>query len=128
MVKRVLRPDLTEISANKPRQLSDAITPEEANTIADLMYGSERATWGYDGNGFASKTGTAEHAEGADPHVWYVAFDKGKDVAVAVVVKNGGNLGAGATGGQVSSPLGRAVLYAAPAPPAPAPDSNAARN
>ncbi|MCP1388103.1 penicillin-binding transpeptidase domain-containing protein [Corynebacterium sp. TA-R-1] len=129
VVKRVLRPDLTEVSAARPRQLNEALTPEEAATIADLMYGSERATWGYDGNGFASKTGTAEHAEGADPHVWYVAFDKGKDVAVAVVVKNGGNLGAGATGGQVSSPLGRAVLYAAPAPPPPpAENSDAARN
>ena len=85
------------------------------------MYGSERWTWGYDGNSFASKTGTAEHAEGADPHVWYVAFDDAKDVAVAVVVKNGGNLGVGATGGQVSSPLGRAILRAAPAAPAPAP-------
>lgn len=115
VVSRVLRPDLTEVSRTKPRQLNEALTPEEAATMAGLMYGSERNTWGYDGNGFASKTGTAEHAEGADPHVWYVAFDPAKDVAVAVVVKNGGHLGAGATGGQVSSPIGRAVLRAAPA-------------
>ncbi|MEH0147871.1 penicillin-binding transpeptidase domain-containing protein [Corynebacterium sp. Q4381] len=116
LVRRVLRPDLTEASATEPRVLNEAISPEEAGTIAQLMFGSERWTYGYDGNGFASKTGTAEHAEGAAPHVWYVAFDPAKDVAVAVVVKNGGNLGAGATGGQVSSPLGRAILRAAPAP------------
>lgn len=117
VVSRVLRPDLTEVSRTKPKQLNEALTPEEAATMAGLMFGSERNTWGYDGNGFASKTGTAEHAEGADPHVWYVAFDPAKDVAVAVVVKNGGHLGAGATGGQVSAPIGRAVLRAAPAAP-----------
>lgn len=124
LVRRVLRPDLTEVTATKPWAMNEALTPEEAQTLAGLMYGSERATWGYDGNGFASKTGTAEHAEGADPHVWYVAFDAGKDVAVAVVVKNGGNAGPGATGGQVSSPLGRAVLRAAPAAPAPEAEGN----
>lgn len=122
VVRRVLRPDLTEVSATEPKMLNEALSPEEADTIRGLMLGSERSTYGYDGNAFASKTGTAEHAEGAAPHVWYVAFDKDKDVAVAVVVKNGGNAGAGATGGQVSAPLGRAVLRAAPAP-APAPNA-----
>ena len=118
VVGRVLRPDQSEISATKPNELNEAITPDEAATLKDLMFGSERNTFGYDGNGFASKTGTAEHAEGADPHVWYVAFDPAKDVAVAVVVKNGGNAGPSATGGRVSAPIGRAILNAAPAGPA----------
>lgn len=125
VVNRVLSPDLREIETAKPHMLSDSITPEEANTIKDLMFGSERDTWGYDGNGFASKTGTAEHAEGAAPHTWYVAFDPVKDVAVGVVVKHGGGMGTGATGGQVSAPLGRAVLYAAPAAPADEEGTNA---
>ena len=114
----MLRPDHSELSATKPKELNEAITPDEASTLKDLMFGSERSTSGYDGNGFASKTGTAEHAEGADPHVWYVAFDPAKDVAVAVVVKNGGNTGPSATGGKVSAPIGRAILNAAPAGPA----------
>lgn len=118
VVGRVLRPDHSELSATKPKELNEAITPDEASTLKDLMFGSERSTFGYDGNGFASKTGTAEHAEGADPHVWYVAFDPAKDVAVAVVVKNGGNTGPSATGGKVSAPIGRAILNAAPAGPA----------
>ena len=116
VVKQVRDEDGKVLRETKPESLGEAVTEEEAATITDLMFGSERATWGYDGNGFASKTGTAEHAEGAAPHVWYVAFDPQKDVAVAVVVKNGGNLGEGATGGQVSGPIGRAVLRAAPAP------------
>ncbi len=118
VVNRVVTSDLRTVKETKPKQLAEALTPEEADTLTNLMFASERATWGYDGNGFASKTGTAEHAEGADPHVWYVAFDPAKDVAVGVVVKNGGHSGYWATGGQVSGSLGRAVLRAAPAAPA----------
>ncbi|WKD56619.1 Penicillin-binding protein A [Corynebacterium capitovis DSM 44611] len=115
VVSRVVRPDLTTVSENQPHQLNEALSSDEAATIKDLMDGSERSTYGYDGNSFASKTGTAEHGDGAAPHVWYVAFDPSKDVAVAVVVKNGGGLGTSATGGQVSAPIGRAVLNAATA-------------
>ena len=118
VVNRVVTSDLRTVKETKPKQLAEALTPEEADTLTNLMFASERATWGYDGNGFASKTGTAEHAEGAAPHVWYVAFDPAKDVAVGVVVKNGGHSGYWATGGQVSGSLGRAVLRAAPAAPA----------
>ncbi|WP_342318773.1 penicillin-binding protein 2 [Corynebacterium mayonis] len=114
VVDKVIRPNLTPERETRPRELNEALTPEEAGALRELMLASERATWGYNGNGFASKTGTAEHGEGAAPHVWYVAFDPQKDVAVAVVVKNGGNLGQGATGGQVSAPIGRTILNAAP--------------
>ena len=115
VVDRVVTPDLNVVSETEPRQLAEALTPEEAQTMTELMYASERSTFGYDGNGYASKTGTAEHAEDAAPHVWYVAFDPQNDVAVAVVVKNGGQLGASATGGQVAAPIGRTVLGAAAA-------------
>lgn len=119
VVRQVRNADGKVLHETEPVELNEAVTEEEAATITDLMFASERWTFGYDGNGFASKTGTAEHAEGAAPHVWYVAFDPAKDVAVAVVVKNGGNLGEAATGGQVAGPIGRAVLRAAPAAPAP---------
>lgn len=114
VVSRVVRPDLTTLTENRPHELNEAITPDEAGTIRDLMFSSEHSTFGYNGNGYASKTGTAEHGEGAAPHTWYVAFDPAKDVAVAVVVKDGGGLGMSATGGQVSAPIGRAILNAAP--------------
>ncbi|APT91605.1 penicillin-binding protein [Corynebacterium phocae] len=112
LVERITDAKMKEISTTKPRVAAQAVEEPVANTLRDLMFASERNTFGYDGNGFASKTGTAEHGEGLPPHVWYVAFDPERDIAVAVVVKDGGNLGTGATGGQVSSPIGRALLYA----------------
>ncbi|AKK10071.1 penicillin-binding transpeptidase domain-containing protein [Corynebacterium uterequi] len=115
LVDRITKKDLSVLSTTKPKELAEAVTPEEAATIEQLMFASERSTAGYDGNGFASKTGTAEHGDGLPPHVWYVAYDPSKDVAVGVVVKNGGGYGSSATGGQVAAPIGRAMLYAAPA-------------
>ena len=116
VVSRVVNPDMKTVRTIRPRQAAEAVSPDEAETITDLMFRSERNTYGYNGNGYASKTGTAEHGDDLPPHTWYVAFDPDKDVAVAVVVKNGGGLGAGATGGQVAAPIGRTILAAAPAP------------
>jgi peptidoglycan glycosyltransferase len=66
----------------------------------------------------AAKTGTAEH--GSDPkhtppHGWYVAFGPADNpqVAVAVLVENGGNEGLEATGGSLAEPIGRAVIASA---------------
>ena len=86
-----------------------------ANRITQLMIGSEKGTSGYAGADIASKTGTAEHGENSrssKPHAWYVAFgpSQNADVAVAVVVENGGDRGQAATGGSVAAPIGRAVI------------------
>ena len=111
LVSRVTGQDLSELSTHDPDS-SGGIEPEIAEQLTELMKASERNTAGYTGADIASKTGTAEHgAEGTPPHTWYVAF--AGDVAVAVLVKNGGGMGTGATGGAVAAPIGRAVLQAA---------------
>ena len=112
LIKRITDSQMQEVREFKPKEATEAITPETAAILRDLMFASERATSGYDGNSFASKTGTAEHGDGLPPHTWYVAFDPDRDIAVAVVVKDGGNLGQSATGGQVAAPIGRAMLQA----------------
>lgn len=111
LVSRVTGQDLSELSSQEPES-DGGIEPEIAEQIKSLMEASERNTSGYTGADIASKTGTAEHGgEGTPPHTWYVAFQD--DVAVAVLVKNGGGFGTGATGGAVAAPIGRAVLQAA---------------
>ena len=74
VVRQVRNADGKVLHETEPVELNEAVTEQEAATITDLMFASERWTFGYDGNGFASKTGTAEHAEGAAPHVWYLSL------------------------------------------------------
>lgn len=118
LVSKVTGSDLKTVRETKPRSLGEAVSPEIATQLTELMKASERNTKGYTGQNIASKTGTAEHgadSRGSNPHAWYIAFVPGGDVAVAVVVKNGGNQGQAATGGSVAAPIGRAVLQAATA-------------
>jgi peptidoglycan glycosyltransferase len=60
----------------------------------------------------AGKTGTAQSAEGAAPHAWFIAFAPANDpqIAIAVFVRNGGSFGAEATGGLVAAPMARQVI------------------
>ena len=62
----------------------------------------------------AGKTGTAQTAEGESPHAWFVSFAPADDpeIAVAVVILNGGDLGDEATGGQLSAPIAKELIEA----------------
>ncbi len=113
LVSRVVANDLSVLSETKPRELSNSISSDTAATLTELMRASEQHTAGYAGQNIASKTGTAEHGEdsrNSNPHAWYIAFAPGEDIAVAVVVKNGGDRGQAATGGSVAAPIGRSVI------------------
>lgn len=116
LVSKITGADLKELKRFDAKQLKHGVDPEVARTLKELMRDSERHTAGYAGQDIASKTGTAEHGDpDTPPHTWYVAFGPSEhaDVAVAVVVKDGGGQGVGATGGSVSAPIGRAVIDAA---------------
>ena len=60
----------------------------------------------------AGKTGTAQHARGQPPHAWFIGFagSGDREIAVAVVVENGGNAGSEATGGRTAAPIARQVM------------------
>jgi penicillin-binding protein A len=65
----------------------------------------------------AGKTGTATNGEGRPPNAWFTAFAPAGDaqtpeIAVSVIVLDGGDLGSDATGGQVAAPIVRAVIEA----------------
>lgn len=114
IIKSVRGADLSEIKSFKPIEAGEAISPEVAETVTELMRGSESHSGG-NGSRIASKTGTAEHGAVRGeyaPHVWYIAFAPDSDVAVAVVVENGGGQGQGATGASVAAPIGRALIDA----------------
>jgi penicillin-binding protein A len=103
-----------------PSGMSDAqaISASTAAALRDMMRnvvtngtGRNAAIPGVD---VAGKTGTAE--TGADnPTVWFVGFAPAEDpqVAVAVVIEDGGGVGSEATGGALAAPVARAVMQAA---------------
>ncbi|ALA66396.1 penicillin-binding transpeptidase domain-containing protein [Corynebacterium lactis] len=114
IIKSIRGTDLSEIKSFKPREAGEAVSPEIAKTLTDLMRGSEAHSGGNSAH-IASKTGTAEHGAVRGeyaPHVWYIAFAPDSDVAVAVVVENGGGQGQSATGASVAAPIGRALISA----------------
>ncbi len=119
LVDSLQAPDLTTLATTSPRQLGQAISPQVALTMRELMVASEAHTKGAGGPvAIASKTGTAEHSTGRSdeaPHAWYIAYGPVDDpkVAVAVIIENGGNEGEAATGGSIAAPIGRAVIDAA---------------
>jgi peptidoglycan glycosyltransferase len=62
----------------------------------------------------AGKTGTAQHARGRAPHAWFIGFTGAGDrqIAVAVVVEEGGDVGSEITGGRTAAPIARDVMAA----------------
>lgn len=115
MVKQITGSDLSALRTTKPRELNQACDPAIAEQLTEMMLAAEQHAGGGDPT-IASKTGTAEHgvdSRNSNPHAWYIAFSTTSDVAVAVLVENGGNSGQAATGGSVAAPIGRAVIQAA---------------
>ncbi|MHA6801816.1 peptidoglycan D,D-transpeptidase FtsI family protein [Salinifilum ghardaiensis] len=117
LVQSTRAPNMSEIDGFQPEKLGRATSPEVAHQIRDMMLQSEENTSGsgkISGVEIASKTGTAQHGQGSDPHGWYVAFAPAENpqIAVAVLVENGGDEGAEATGGSIAAPIGREVIRA----------------
>ncbi|WP_200173837.1 peptidoglycan D,D-transpeptidase FtsI family protein [Tomitella cavernea] len=121
LVEELEGPDLKTLSTTSPTSPGQAIPPDVADELTQMMIASEQNTTGagsVPGVQIASKTGTAEHGstpKQTPPHGWYIAFAPAQNpvIAVAVIVEDGGNAGLAATGGKIASPIGRAVIEAA---------------
>lgn len=97
---------------------AQAIGIETAGALQDMMVGVVEDGTGtraaIDGVTVAGKTGTAQTGDGP-PTVWFVGYAPTDEpqVAVAVVVEDGGDVGDDATGGAVAAPIARDVITAA---------------
>ncbi|HET7236096.1 MAG TPA: penicillin-binding protein 2 [Actinomycetota bacterium] len=107
------------IATFDPDAFSTPLSPANAAILTQMMVAVVANGTGtaaqIPGIAVAGKTGTAQHGEGADPHAWFVSFAPAEipEVAVAVIVLDGGSLGSEATGGQVAAPIAKAVMEAA---------------
>ena len=120
LVTQIRDPQGQIVKTFEPEEFSRPLTPEHARQLRDMMVAVVQSGTGYaaqiPGVMVAGKTGTAQHG-GKDeaPHAWFTAFAPAENpqVAVAVIVLDGGDLGSDATGGRVAAPIAKAVIEAA---------------
>ena len=109
---------LSTLSMTEPEPLIPRSVTDGGRELSEMMVSV--VTNGTGGNAaipgvtVAGKTGTAQDGTERQPHVWFMAFAPAEDpqVAVAVIVENGGDLGDDATGGAVAAPIAREVMEA----------------
>lgn len=117
LVNRTLAPDLSVLDQTQPEVRGSAVSPQVAAWLRDMMVSVVSGGTGtraqIAGVQVAGKTGTAEQAPGRPDHAWFMGFAPARDpeVAVAVVVEDGGGDGEG-TGGRVAAPIARSVIQA----------------
>jgi peptidoglycan glycosyltransferase len=118
LVRRIEDPKGRVLRELGPEEYGRPMSGENAATLTQMMVsvvsGGTGTAAQLPGVDVAGKTGTAQTAEGEDPHAWFLAFAPAQDpeIAVAVVVLNGGNLGSEATGGEISAPIAQQVMEA----------------
>jgi peptidoglycan glycosyltransferase len=121
VVAEVFNADAEVQERTEPTPLGRSMSPATAEALGEMM---ERVVTsgtgtraGVPGVRIAGKTGTAETPSGA-PHAWFMGFGAvgaGPDepqIALAVVVEEGGSVGESATGGTVAAPIAQAVFAA----------------
>ncbi|HET9722761.1 MAG TPA: penicillin-binding transpeptidase domain-containing protein [Actinomycetota bacterium] len=119
LVTEVRAPDGQVVKTFAPEIQSRPMTQVNAALLTAMMVQVVESGTGtaarIPGVSVAGKTGTAQHGEGEDPHAWFVSFAPAEDpeIAVAVIVLDGGSLGSEATGGALAAPIARAVMEAA---------------
>jgi len=118
LVQSVIGSDLSVIETAEPTELSQAVTPEVAAQLTDMMVAMVEKGTGtraqIDGVKGAGKTGTAEHGAGRKAHAWFIAFAPAENpsIAVAVIVEDAAAAGSETGGGAVAAPIARSMIEA----------------
>ena len=118
LVDQILGSNLEVRSRTQPRKLGEPISEGTAAQLTTMMQSVVDNGTGtraqIPGVRVAGKTGTAQQGNGEPPNVWFTAFAPADDpeVAVAVIVEDGGALNDDASGGRVAAPIAKKVIQA----------------
>jgi peptidoglycan glycosyltransferase len=118
LVDQILGPNLEVRSRTQPRKLGEPISEETAAQLTTMMQSVVDNGTGtraqIPGIRVAGKTGTAQQGNGEPPNVWFTAFAPADEpeVAIAVIVEDGGTLNDDASGGRVAAPIAKKVIQA----------------
>ena len=118
MVDRVIGPDLSVEQTFDDSEFGRALDPDLAAEMVAMMVAnvSDGAASGatIDGVEVGGKTGTAENGSGQPYSLWFTGFAPANDpqVAVAVVVEEGGGQGQSGSGNTIAAPIAKKVMEA----------------
>ncbi len=121
MVDQLRAPNLNVVEQNSPKVFSQAMTPQTAQTLQDMMEDVVSRGTGtmaqIPGVTVGGKTGTAQHGENNSglPYAWFISYAKtaqGSPVAVAVVVEDANANRGDISGGGYAAPIAKSVMEA----------------
>ena len=118
LVNTVLSSNLAALTTPTPQQLGTPMSPTTAAKVRDMMIGAVArgvsSNAQIKGVSVAGKTGTAQNGQGEPYTLWFTGFAPANDpqVAVAVVVANGGGMGQAGRGNSLAAPIAKKVMEA----------------
>jgi len=118
LLDRIIAPDLSIVQRSEPTLSGQPITRITAETMTQLLVdgvsNGVASNARIEGVAVAGKTGTAENGGDAPYTLWFTGFAPADNpqVAVAVVVEDGGGRGQSGSGNQIAAPIAKRVLEA----------------
>ncbi|WP_215456990.1 penicillin-binding protein 2 [Streptomyces sp. ATCC 21386] len=122
MVDQLRASNLDVIENHDPETLSQAVSPENAQKLQDMMESVVKTGTGTNaqiaGVTVGGKTGTAQHGVNnkEKPYAWFISYAKLSDgsspVAVAVVVEDSDASRGDISGGGLAAPIAKSVMQA----------------
>ncbi|WP_437583577.1 peptidoglycan D,D-transpeptidase FtsI family protein [Paramicrobacterium sp. CJ85] len=118
LVDRVTGRNLEVLQSFTPSVYNEATSPDVAASVADAMQLSVRSGAAsnatIDGVSVAGKTGTAENGSDEPYSLWFTGFAPADNpqVAVAVVIEDGGGKGQSGSGNSIAAPVAKQVIEA----------------
>lgn len=118
LVDEVVSPDLEVIDKTDDTTLSEAVSPETADTLTDILVSTvdsgTASPAAIPGVRVAGKTGTAENCDDCSNYAWFVSFAPADDpqVAVAVMIQKADVPPDDIAGGQLGGPVAKAIMEA----------------